>query len=220
MNSKFKTLATGVILATALGATHQAQAATAANAQMNISGIGNSSFVGGNLNAASTFTFGTAANTHEFLVTSTDASLFGNPNDFNTGAGTVPDFSFGDINQSTINISSFAAIPNFMTWSTGTSAVNRYSFDLNSLTRNTSASGAMDLYGIGIFHDADGFFSDAAASIRITANTTGGGQTASWSASWATPPISNGTSVPEPSSIALLGLGLAAAVAMRKKRNG
>ncbi|MDD5276618.1 MAG: PEP-CTERM sorting domain-containing protein [Methylovulum sp.] len=219
MNNKLKMLAASIMVAGALGATHQAEAATAANAEMNISGIGGSSFAGANLNTASTFTFGTAANTHEFIVTSTDATLFGNPNDFNTGSGTVPDFSFGDITQTTINIASFSAITNFMTWSTGTTPTNRYSFDLNTLFRNTSASGALDLYGTGTFHDANSTFSDATASIRITGNTISG-NSASWSASWATPPLSNSTTIPEPNSIALLGLGLAAAAAMRKKRIG
>lgn len=186
-----------------------------ANATMAVSGLGTSSYTGGNLNSATTFNFGSSGGGKEFLITGVPALAFGNANDFAAGATQVPELGTGDSALS-INISAFSAINSFWTWSSGTTSVDRYSFDLLTLTRNASASGAMDLYGTGTFHDADGDFASSAASIRITAQEIAG--STSWSASWATPPFANTTGVPEPASLALLGMGAAgwAAGARRK----
>ena len=198
-----------------VAATNSQAAPVPINATMDVSGIGESSFVGSNLNAATSFNFGNVSG-NTFIVTGAATNYLGNPNVFNGSAasGGVPLLGTGQ-GATSLNISSFLPVNSFWTWSSGTSPANRYSFDLLTLVRNPTSSGAMDLFGTGLFHDSANEFTDnTAATIRFTGQSISGNN-ASWSASWGSPPFTN--SVPEPDSLALMGVGMVALLAASRK---
>ena len=210
MKTNFKkTLAvTALALCGGLYAVSSQAVPVAMNATMGITSVGTSVYSGADLNSATTFTFGTALGAN-FVITSIPPLAFGNPNDFSGGLTPVTLFSsgvmLGNSAGPTLNISAFAPITNFMTWSSTGGDVFKYT--LNTLTRNSSALGAMDLFGIGTVTDSLGNYNPSnPASIRLTAQELAG--TTTWSASWASPPAVN--NVPEPYFMSLLGLGLAA----------
>ncbi len=176
-----------------------------ANAEFSLTGYGSTLYTGTNLNNASSITFGqmsgstTAAGLGDFGITSAAG-------DFGSG-GLAPlttnpflPSTYGTI-VSPLQITGFSAITNFLTWGTG----NRYTFDLTSLTRETTTSNFLALSGLGLFHDANGTFNTTQASIAITAQQSA--NSVSWSASWATPPAI-AAAIPEPTNIVLLSLGL------------
>ncbi len=172
------------------------------------------SIVGADLNSASSISFA-ASNT--WITTSVPPTYTpsGGVEGINDMVGKMTNFvTTGSI--ANINIDSFSAINNFMTW-TDTDG-DAMSFDLTTLVRNTTASGAMDLFGSGIFHYidvADSLVKTTAASFRLTAQDVGGNISSSFS--WGTPPFQNdNTSVPLPGVLGLMAIGLLGFASRRK----
>ena len=216
-NFKKTLVVTALALSSGLFAVNS-QALPDMNATMAMSGLGNSTIVGTDLNNASSFTFGTNSLV-QFDITTVPALAFGNPNNFyiggpsELGGATFLGHTLGTIigsggSGTTLNISGFTPVANFMTWSTIVGINDTFTFNLATLTRNSTVLGAMDLYGTGTVNDSNNTYNaNNPASIRLTAQNNGG--SISWSASWASPPVPN-HNVPEPYFMSLLGLGLAA----------
>jgi MYXO-CTERM domain-containing protein len=169
--------------------------ALAMNGTFAAAGLGATSYVGADLNSASQLN---VAGT--FVTTGLSATFLGNPNDL------LGEMAVGDIGTivNPILITGFVPVANFITWGSTTFPVNRFTFNLATLVRNPSASGAMDLYGTGTFSDSTAEYVGAPAAIRLTAQEIGG--STSYSFSWGSPPFDN--PVPVPGVLGLMGLGL------------
>jgi len=86
MNSFFKYTSVALVAGMAMVAATNSQAAPVPiNASMDVTGIGTSTFVGSNLNAATSINFGTVSG-NTFMVTGTPTPYLGNSNNF-TGTG-------------------------------------------------------------------------------------------------------------------------------------
>ncbi|NOQ16414.1 MAG: PEP-CTERM sorting domain-containing protein [Methyloprofundus sp.] len=211
MNKSILSIAAAAIVASASFSAHSATA----NATFAFGGLDAMSYTGGNLNSATSIDFNGSLNTADpadWFVTIVPPMAFGMPNDF---APVMNSFDFGEIQTPlTINagfgLQDITDIIGFMSWNGGD-----FTFDLDTVTRNATAPGALDWYGVGTFNDATGGFDSSPASVRFTAQEIAG--STSWSASWATPPTGNST-VAEPETVALLAAGLFGAGISRRKK--
>ncbi len=216
MTTLMKGAINGLIGAIALIATSGAHASMTFDPNAGFAGTvtNTPTIVGADLNVASSIAFGGSWITTSVPNNYTPSGGVLGANDM---VGLMTNFAtFGTISD--ININSFSAITSFMSWTDNQG--DAMSFDLTTLARNTTAAGAMDLFGGGIFHYidvADGLVKTTAASFRLTAQDVGGNVSASFS--WGTPPFQNDgdSSVPVPGIIGLMAIGLLGVSARRKR---
>ncbi|NOQ16411.1 MAG: PEP-CTERM sorting domain-containing protein [Methyloprofundus sp.] len=209
MNKSILPIAIAAITASVSFGAHSAPA----NATFAFGGLDQLSYVGGDLNSATSIDFNgsNAINPADWFVTIVPATAFGMPNDF---APIMSALDFGTIETpltigAGFGIQDITDIIGFMSWNG-----DDFSFDLDTVTRNPTAPGALDWYGVGMFNDASGGFDSSPASVRFTGQEIAG--STSWSASWATPP--SGNNVAEPETVALLAAGLFGAGISRRKK--
>ena len=150
------------------------------------------------------------------LINTIPPTAFGNPNDF------VGLLSTGDtvtLSPLTLSLTTGdAPAVNILVFSSGTSPVGRFTF--SAATENisfTPSTRAVSLYFLGTFHDTQGVYDDAAASLTISLNQSAPQTTINASGTFSTPPVPD-TGAPEPATLAMMGSALIGLGVIGRKR--
>ena len=150
------------------------------------------------------------------IVNTIPATAFGNPNDL------LGLLLLGDsVTLSPLALSlttGDAPVPNLLLFSSGTSPANRFSFSASTEHISFSPSTrAVSLYFLGTFHDGNGVYDDAPASLTISLNQSAAQTTINASGTFSSPP-SPDTGAPEPATLAMMGSALVGLGVIGRKR--
>jgi len=155
-------------------------------------------------------------------ITGVNPTYLGQPNVFFSPGGLTPEPLGRDVVFVAPNAYSFdmtfVVLPKFE-FTLQDSPTDRFQFQATSgakLGFNFSNTNFLNVVYQGTFHDLGGFYSDAAASLSLSFNQTGGNSgTVAYSGTFATPPSN---SIPEPATMGLFGSALVCLGMIRRKR--
>jgi hypothetical protein len=178
------------------------------------------------LGAATSIVFGNTTGSVNFVPTT--YTPFGGSsanNDFNTAnsldlGSTIAEFTtytatFGG--GSTLSLTNPLSTPLLLTWGSGTSPVNRYTFTTTSAAVTAQNNSNANVLFIGTFSDSDGFFTSGPASVSYSFSSSGVGQGTN-AMTFGTPPSEIIQGTPEPGTVlGILAVAGAGAFARRKR---
>jgi len=206
---KLSQISSLIILGGGLLLGQAAQAAlTTFNGTLAFAPLGNITYTGPNLAGATSITLPALE-----IVSGLAPTYRGFPNDFIAGPGPINLAQLVTVAPLTLNLPLGGPILGYVQLTGATTPVNRYVFDMTSLTTSTSGPQFLNVEGLGVLHDLGGFYGDTPAEFSASFNTVGGNVGGSFTLN------SPYSQVPEPTTvvagIGALGLVLAAFRARR-----
>ena len=158
------------------------------------------------------------------IINTLPPTFLGNPNDFAAG-GAAPLALSQTVVLNPLTISTLGLVntglqvvnlPQYLTFSSGTSPANRFQFSATSIMVTSSGTGNLAIGLLGTIHDVANVFSDNSASVSYSFTQTVPGSAVNGSATFATP--QDVLVSPEPSTLGLAGLAVVAGLAAVRRR--